>query len=311
MNRRKLLKLGLGVALAGKSIASFAGCAPPRPGAGEMPSRPLGKTGVSVSIFGLGGQATLERENQRDAALQIIEEAVQAGVTYFDTAKVYGPSEDYLGEGLQGHRDGIFLATKTHARGRDESLRLLDDSLRRLRTDRIDLWQLHDLKTPADLEAIFAPGGALEALERARAQRLVRFIGVTGHYDPAILEEALRRHPFDAVLIALNAADRLRRPFQSSLIPLASQQQVGMIAMKVVARGGLVRGTLTMAEAVGHVWTLPTTTAIIGCDDVAQVRANARLAGAFRPLSSGQMAAIEARALAIGDQGSYFKRRGV
>src|SRR5438093_2304440 len=132
---------------------------------------------------------------------------------YCDTAPAYAGSLDYYGAALGRRRQQVFLASKSHERTRDGSLRLLDDSLRRLRTDHLDLWQLHDLRTSQDLDHIFAKGGAIEALVRAREEGRVRFLGVTGHHHPAILMEAMRRFDFDTVLVALNAADIHRLSF--------------------------------------------------------------------------------------------------
>src|SRR5262249_28374137 len=153
----------------------------------------------------------------------------------------------YYGAALGERRAEVFLACKTHDRTRDGSLRLLDDSLRRLTTDHLDLWQLHDLRTAEDLQRIFARGGAMEALLRAREDRRVRFLGITGHHDPAILLEAMRRFAFDTVLVALNAADVHRLPFLATVLPEARRQQMGVIAMKVCAQGRLLgRGRLSM-----------------------------------------------------------------
>src|SRR5437870_10767301 len=161
----------------------------PRISQTPLPRRPLGKTGRQVTIFGLGGEGVLRTHGRTKEAVRVIQQALDQGVTYCDTAPAYAGSMDYYGAALGERRAHIFLASKTHERSRDGSLRLLEDSLRRLRTDHLDLWQLHDLRTAADLEQIFAKGGAMEALLQARAEKRVRFLGVTGHHDPAVLEE--------------------------------------------------------------------------------------------------------------------------
>src|SRR5436305_3123055 len=163
---------------------------------------------------------------------------------------------DYYGAALGERRREIFLASKTHARTRAGSLRLLDESLRRLRSDHLDLWQLHDLRTTHDLDQIFARGGALEALLEARSAGRVRFLGLTGHHDPAILLEAMRRFDFDTLLVALNAADVHSLSFIRTVLPEARRRKMGVIGMKVCAQTRLL-GRLSMAEAMGYVLSLP------------------------------------------------------
>src|SRR6185295_82749 len=168
----------------------------------------------------------------------------------------YAGSLDYYGATLGERRQQIFLASKTHDRTRDGSLRLLDESLRRARTDHLDLWQLHDLRTLDDLSRIFAKGGALEALTQAKAEGRVKHLGITGHHDPAILLEAMRRFAFDTVLVAINAADAHRLPFLSTVVAEAARQKMGVIAMKVTAQGRLLT-RLSMQDAFGYVLSQP------------------------------------------------------
>src|SRR5262245_15163286 len=232
-----------------------------------LPRRPLGRTGNLVTLFGLGGEGVLRTYGRAAEAVRVIERALDQGVNYCDTAPAYASSMDYYGAALGERRAQVFLASKTHERSRDGSLRLLDDSLRRLRTDHLDLWQLHDLRTQHDLDRIFAKGGALEALIQARAERRVRFLGVTGHHDPAILLEAIRRFDFDTVLVALNAADIHRLSFLQTVLPEAARRGMGVIGMKVCAQGALLgpRG-LSMDEAMGYVLSLAGVShVIVGC----------------------------------------------
>src|ERR1044071_3241241 len=148
-----------------------------------LPQRPLGSTGRDVTLVGLGGEGILRTNGETAKAVPVIHRALDSGINYFDTAPAYASSRDYYGAALGERRKQIFLASKTHDRSCDGSLRLLDDSLLRLRTDHLDLWQLHDLRTAEDLDRIFAKGGALEALVRARSEGRVRFVGLTGHHD--------------------------------------------------------------------------------------------------------------------------------
>lgn len=178
--------------------------------------RPLGKTGALVEAVSLGGEGILRTTGRDREAVPMIQ-ALRLGVRYCDTAPAYSGSQDYYGaafrEAGKEARDKVFLASKTHVRDRDGALRLLDDSLKRIGTDRLDLWQLHDLRDAEDLDAIFGKGGAIEAVEKAKSEGRVRFVGITGHHDPAILVEAMRRYPVDTVLCAMNPEHPRRLPF--------------------------------------------------------------------------------------------------
>ncbi|MFM1842306.1 MAG: hypothetical protein RLZZ490_1042, partial [Cyanobacteriota bacterium] len=181
-----------------------------------LPERMLGNTGLSLPIFGLGGagQTPLSNPNQEAEAIALIEAALTFGIRYFDTAANYGPSETFLGKGLGDRRSEIFLASKSGRRDRDGAWRELEQSLTRLQTDQLDLWQLHHVSFQEELDEIFSPTGAIQALEEARAQKLIRFGGITGHHEPDIIATALERYPFDTTLIAINAADvHHPRPF--------------------------------------------------------------------------------------------------
>jgi predicted aldo/keto reductase-like oxidoreductase len=230
-------------------------------------------------------------------AIAVIHRALDHGVTYCDTAPAYAGSLEYYGAALGERRNQIFLASKTHDRTRDGSLRLLDESLKRARTDQLDLWQLHDLRSSNDLQMIFGRGGALEALVQAREEGRVRFLGLTGHHDPAILLEAMSRFDFDTVLIALNAADPHRLSFARTVLPEAARRGMGVIGMKVYAAGVLLRGgprAVTSAEAMGYVLSLPgVSTVIIGCSSPAEVDENASNARAFQPFDEPTMRMLE------------------
>jgi predicted aldo/keto reductase-like oxidoreductase len=279
-----------------------------------IPRRLLGKTGCEVSQFGLGGEGVLRTHGRMAEAVAVINRALDQGVTYCDTSPAYASSVDYYGAALGERRDQVFLASKTHDRTRDGSLRLLDDSLKRLRTDHLDLWQLHDLRTQSDLKMIFSSGGALEGLVQARAEGRVRFLGLTGHHDPSILLEAMRRFDFDTVLVALNAADVHRLSFARTALVEAARSEMGVIGMKVYAAGALVRGDagsqpLASAEAMNYVLSLPgVSTVVIGCSSPAEVDENAQIARAFRPFDSPTMRAIEERTIAHADIYTSYKK---
>jgi len=313
VDRRSFLRAGL-AGTAGLGLGLFGGARQPlqaQPAGQEMPKRTLGRTGYSAAIFSLGGQATLEHSSKvaREMAVSIINRALDLGVNYCDTAPLYGPSQDYYGEVMRSRRKETFLASKTDDRTRDGSLRLLEASLKRLQTDHLDLWQLHHIGSREDLDVAFAKGGALEALVQARDEKSVRFLGITGHYDPESLREGIRRFDFDCILMALNAADRHHLPFQEELLQEAVRRKMGIIGMKVPARGRLLQQAgLNMKECVDYVWTLPVSTVIIGCDSVQQLEQNVALAKGFRPLSPPAMARIEQRTGATASTCSWYKR---
>jgi uncharacterized protein len=299
-----------------------------------MPTRNLGKTGHQVGVFSLGGQAAIERPNNDAVAVPIVEKALDLGINYIDTSSIYGGperwSERYIGQVMKRRRAETFLASKTRERTRDDSLRMLEQSLKLLNTDHLDLWQIHDIGLPREVDAIFAKGGAMEALLEAREQKMVRFLGVTGHHRPDALMEALRRFPFDCILLAVNAADVHQFSFIQQLLPMAVERQMGIIGMKVVARGRILSsftppapeqqqrtweefpvksgpGAINMREALYYTLSLPVSTVIIGCDSVAQLEENVRLAREFTPLSQPQMVALEAKTAPIAKQGLFFR----
>jgi predicted aldo/keto reductase-like oxidoreductase len=275
-----------------------------------LPSRSLGRTGQQVSLLGLGGEGILRTHGEMAKATAVIHRALDLGITYCDTAPAYASSRDYYGAALGERRRQIFLASKTHVRTRDGSLRLLDDSLLRLRTDHLDLWQLHDLRTRDDLDRIFAKRGALEALVRAREEGRVRFLGLTGHHDPAILVEAMRRFAFDTVLVALNAADVHRLSFIRTILPEAVSREMGVIGMKVCAQGRLLGdGGITMDDAMGYVLSLPgVSTIIVGCETPREVEDNVRIARKFETFDDERMRTLETRTAAQAAAFTYYKK---
>ncbi|HTW47401.1 MAG TPA: aldo/keto reductase [Acidobacteriaceae bacterium] len=299
-----------------------------------MPTRNLGKTGYKVGIFSLGGQAALEKPNNFDIAVPIVNRALDLGVNYLDTSSIYGGplrwSEQYVGQAMKTRRSEAFLATKTKERTREGSMRMIDKSLQLLQTDHVDLWQLHDIGTIKDINAIFAPGGAMEALVAMQQQGVVRYLGVTGHYRPDALIEAINRHPFDCILMALNAADPHHYSFQDQLLPLAVEKQMGIIGMKIPGRGRILSswnpppleqqkhswegmvlaptpGTLTMKEAVGYTLSRPVSTVIVGCDSIAQLEENVAIARAFTPYNEQQLAALAAKAEPVSKPSLFFR----
>jgi aryl-alcohol dehydrogenase-like predicted oxidoreductase len=276
--------------------------------------RTLGKTGARVLAVSLGGEGILRTTGQSKVAVPVILEALRLGVRYCDTAPAYQQSQDYYGAAFReagaGARAEVFLASKVHARTRDAALRLLDDSLTRLATDRLDLWQLHDLRDEDDLAAIFGRDGALEAAEEAKAEGRVRFIGLTGHHDPAILLEAMRRFPFDSVLCALNPADPRRLPFATSVVADARARGMGVVGMKVLAAGRcLIDRAATPAELIRYAAS-QTDTVIVGCSSVEEVRANIAVARGFEVMTPAARVELERRIAPRAARYDYFKADG-
>lgn len=273
--------------------------------------RTLGKTGARVLAVSLGGEGVLRTTGRSKEAVPVILEALRLGVRYCDTAPAYQQSQDYYGSAFReagpGVRDEIFLASKVHPRTRDAALRLLDDSLRRLGTDRLDLWQLHDLRDEQDLAAIFGRDGALKAAEEAKAQGRVRFVGLTGHHDPAILLAAMRRYPFDSVLCALNPADSRRLPFSTSVIADARARGMGVVGMKVMAAGRFVTDRAASPAELIRYAASSVDTVIIGCSSVDEVRANLAASRGFEEMPQAERIALERRIAPRAARYDYFK----
>jgi aryl-alcohol dehydrogenase-like predicted oxidoreductase len=282
---------------------------PRQPGTDGEPLRALGLTGARVLPVSLGGEGVLRTTGRAAEAVPVILEALRLGVRYCDTAPAYQQSQDYYGEAFraagQGSRQGVFLASKTHERTRGRALRLLDDSLRRLGTDWLDLWQMHDLRDRDELDVLFGRDGAIEAALAARADGRIRFIGLTGHHDPMVLLEAIRRFPFDSVLVSVNPADPRRRPFLPTVVAEARRRGMGIVGMKVMAAGRLLEAA-DARELIGYAATL-TDTVIIGCSTVAEVRENLAIARGFVPMSDHERGLLEQRVAPRADRYDYFK----
>lgn len=279
---------------------------------GKLPTRPLGKTGHMVGIYSLGGQGSIEIPGKEDISAEIINRAIDLGINYIDTAAAYGrqtptvaradamgTSERNFGPILKYRRKEVFLASKTHDRTYDGSMRLLEKSLRQLQTDHLDLWQIHNVKLSEleTLDKITGDDGVLKAMIKARDEKMIRFIGFSGHEGPDVLNALLERFPFDNVLVALNAADKHYDPFIEKFLPNAVSKGMGIVGMKIPARDRIFSngGIITMKEAMDYVMTLPVSTIIVGLDKIAELEENIRIAKEFKPLTADEMLAIEAK----------------
>ena len=280
----------------------------------DIPHRTLGKTGKKVSMYSLGGQATLEQAFGHDKAIDIINRAIDLGINYIDTSAYYGTSERgtserYIGEVMETRRDEVFLATKTFARTYDGAMSDLEKSLNNLKTDKIDLWQIHSISATENVDKIFSDTGCLKAFEEARDQGIVRFLGITGHHSPTPVKELIDRYPFDTVLLALNAADKYYRSFIENVLSTAIEKRIGVIGMKVPARGRIFDkgGIIDMKEAMSYTLSLPVSTIIVGIGEIIELEENIEIAKEFVQLSADEMLAIEKKAEPHYEYLQYFK----
>jgi aryl-alcohol dehydrogenase-like predicted oxidoreductase len=268
----------------------------------EIPRRPLGRSGVEVCAIGLGGYHLGLMKSQK-AAVRLVEQAVDEGITFLDNAWEYhdGRSETIMGRALGGgRRDRVFLMTKvcTHGRGQREAMRQLEQSLRRLRTDHLDLWQVHEVVYENDPERHAAKGGVLEALEAAKRQGKVRLVGFTGHKSPAIHRKMLALDfPFDTCQLPLNCLDGSFRSFENEVLPELVRRGIGPIGMKSMGGGGEVvkKKIVSAPEALRYAMSLPVATTVTGIDSPAVLRQALRVARGFRPLAAAEMEAIRRR----------------
>ncbi len=274
-----------------------------------IPKRQLGRTGVEVTILGLGGEGILRTHGYEREAYALINRALDLGITYCESARAYDGSESYYGKALRERRSGIFLTSKAHARDKAGALAHLHETLRNMRTDHLDLWQVHDVRSAEDIEEIFGPGGAIEAFVEAREKGLVRFIGVTGHHDPAIIRACIERFPFDTVLLPVNPAEPAYRSFIGEAIPVAREREMGIVGMKVYLRGlaAQLPGHTGMEPYLRFALSQPVSTIIIGCDDLIQLEENVRFASAFAPMTEEEQEALVRHVAPFARQLMYYK----
>jgi len=250
-----------------------------------METRSFGKTGESFPILSFGGQRIVDEHNcTEDEAVEIVNTALDRGIRYFDTAWIYsdGQAETRLGKVVKHRRPEMWIATKTVETTRDQARRQLETSLRRLQTDYVDEWRLHDVWDYERLDAFTGKGGALEAAIRAREEGLVRYISISSHTDPQILIEALNRFPFDSALIALSALDHFILSFAEEFLPVANAKGVATIGMKLLGIGSL---THEVERSLRYAFSLPVSTVIVGMETMAQLEENLAIAESFEAMT--------------------------
>jgi uncharacterized protein len=263
--------------------------------------RKFGKTDLEVSIIGMGGYHLGAAENA-DAAREMVATALDAGINFFDNAWEYhdGRSEEWMGKALGNRRKDVILMTKvcTHGRGKAVAMQMLEESLRRLRTDHLDIWQIHEVIYDNDPDLIFAPNGAAEALAQAKKDGKVRFVGFTGHKDPAIhLKMLSHGFPFDTVQMPLNVFDASFRSFEKQVLPEAQRRGIAVLGMKSMGGSGeLVKnGGVTPREALHYAMSLPVATTISGMNSMGVLKQNLEIVSGFSPLSESRMEELRSR----------------
>jgi len=253
-----------------------------------MEERPFGKTGHKFPILSFGAQRIVDAHGcTEEEAIKIVNRAIDRGIRYFDTAWVYsaGQSEERLGKVVRHRRGEMWIATKVRARTRDEASRQFEESLRRLQTDHVDELRLHNIYNFEELNKVTGPGGALEAVIKARDEGMVRYISISGHSNPQVQIEALNRFPFDSVLCALSVLDHFVLSFAEEFLPVANAKGVAVVGMKVL---GLSRLSHLHEKALRYTFGLPISTAIVGMESMEQLEKNLAVAERFVPLTDAE-----------------------
>ncbi|HBI44562.1 MAG TPA: aldo/keto reductase [Planctomycetales bacterium] len=270
-------------------------------GADKIPRKPFGKTNERLSVIGLGGFSIGSAPSYKEAE-QIVHEAIDAGVNFCDNAWEYhdGRSEEWMGRALKGRRDKVFLMTKvcTHGRDKKVAMQQLEESLKRLQTDHLDLWQIHEVVYDNDPDLHFAKGGVVEALEEAKKAGKVRYVGFTGHKHPNIHMKMLAHDfPFDSVQMPLNCFDASYRSFEKEVLPEVVKRGMAGLGMKSMGGGGqpILEGAITPQEALRYAMSLPVAVTISGIDSLAVLHQNLAVARGFTPMKLDEMEALRKR----------------
>lgn len=278
---------------------------------GGVPMRALGKTGVMVSAIGVGGYH-LGSAQELPAAKRIVDEAIDGGINFFDNCWDYhdGKSEEWMGQSLRGKRDKVLLMTKacTHGRKKDVALRMLEQSLTRLQTDYLDVWQIHEVIYDDDPDLIFAPDGAIEALVQAKKDGKVRLVGFTGHKDPSIhLRMLSHDFPFDTVQMPLDCFDGTFRSFETQVLPELNRRGIAPLGMKSMGGSGemVAKGAVTVEEALRYAMSIPVATTISGMNSLDILHQNLAVARDFHPYSTKEMQNLRDRCREDAADGRY------
>lgn len=313
-SRRNFLRTGA-VGVAGAALTRWEAAADEfRPPSGKLPRRVLGKTGVEVGILALGGQSAATDFPNDELAARFINDCIDAGINYLDTAPLYGMKHDprnaerRLGKAIAHRRKDVYLATKTWKRKADEAMRDIETSLKLLQTDHIDCLQVHCVDPKEDFAAMGKPGGVYHLLCKLRDQKVIRFIGVTSHLGADALKKAIDTYDFDTVLATLNPIKE-RRAYEDDFLPAAREKNLGLVAMKVM--GGASRydhvgtdgvpgrlvgsgpGKAAPENLLRYALSLPIHVATSGMRDYAQLRQNLEICYNFRPMPDGERQTLQ------------------
>jgi len=276
-----------------------------------IPRRALGRTGVKVAALGLGGHH-LGAVKTVDEAIRLVHEAIDGGIDFFDNCWEYynGRAEDWLGRGLKGKRDKVFLMTKvcTHGRGADLAMKMLEESLRRLQTDHLDLWQIHGVTFDNDPELAYAKGSVLEALDKAKKQGKTRFVGFTGHKSPAVhLKMVKLGYPFDTVQMPLNPFDAGFQSFENHVLPELNKRGIAALGMKCMGgtADALKKGVFKPEEMLRYAMSLPVAVTISGMDSLEALHRNLKVARGFTPMDDGEKQALRDRCTQYAADGRF------
>ena len=314
-NRREFLEnVTLGVA--GVSVAVSSSTLAPEvvnAAAGEMPYRTLGRSGEKVSLLGLGGYHIGIQKDEQES-IRIIRTALDSGVNFLDNCWDYngGESEVRMGKALRdGYREKAFLMTKVDGQMKDLAAKQIDESLRRLQTDHLDLLQIHEVIRPGDPDRVFGPGGSFEAVMAAKKAGKVRYIGFTGHKDPDIHLKMLNTafahdFTFDSVQMPLNVMDYHFKSFGQKVVPVLVKHGIGVLAMKSLAFGNILKSnTVSAIECLQYAMNLPTSVVINGCDSLDRLEQGLQAARTFRRLTQAELDSIHARTAVAGREGQF------
>jgi aryl-alcohol dehydrogenase-like predicted oxidoreductase len=314
-NRREFLeRMTLGVAGAGAAVSASALAARPVAAAkGDMPYRTLGRSGEKVSLLGLGG-AHIAYQDDENESIRIVRTAIDNGVNFMDNCWDYsgGNAEIRMGKALRdGYRKKVFLMTKIDGQVKDVAARQIDESLRRLQTDTIDLLQFHEVIRPGDPDRIFGPGGSIEAARDAKQAGKIRYIGFTGHKDPDIHLKMLNtafQHgfTFDSAQMPLNVMDMHFKSFAKNVVPVLVEHGIAVLGMKSMGFGHILKSnTVTPIECLHYAMNLPTSVVINGCDSLERLEQGLHAARTFRPLTPEELDSLRSRSAAAGRDGQF------